>query len=149
KNPRPLSTNESERSEVSEKVLSVFEEIKDMLLLDKDSFGGYIISMTHGVSDMLEVMILAKEIGLWSYREGEVQTKLDIVPLFETIEDLEASSSLMAQMFDDEVFGKQVAARGNFQEIMLGYSDSNKDGGYWMANWALDKAQFDLGSVCR
>jgi phosphoenolpyruvate carboxylase len=149
KNPRPLSTALSERSEVAEKVLSVFEEIKDMLLLDSESFGGYIISMTHGVSDMLEVMILAKEIGLWSYRNGEVHTKLDIVPLFETIEDLEASSSLMAQMFNDEVFGKQVEARGNFQEIMLGYSDSNKDGGYWMANWALDKAQFDLGTVCR
>ncbi|MEQ8578114.1 MAG: phosphoenolpyruvate carboxylase [Balneola sp.] len=149
KNPRPLSSFKSERSEVAEKVLSVFEEINDMLRLDIDSFGGYIISMTHGVSDMLEVLILAKEIGLWSYSEGEIQTELDIIPLFETIEDLEASSRLMAQMFEDEVFAKQVEARGNFQEIMLGYSDSNKDGGYWMANWALDKAQFDLGSVCR
>lgn len=149
KNPRPLSPMKSERTEVSEKVLTVFEEIKDMLELDSSSFGSYIISMTHGVSDMLEVLIIAKEIGLWSYIDGEVSTQLDVVPLFETIEDLEASSSLMAQMFEDELFAKQIAARGNFQEIMLGYSDSNKDGGYWMANWALDKAQFDLGAVCR
>ena len=149
KNPRPLSPMKSERSEVSEKVLTVFEEIKDMLELDLSSFGSYIISMTHGVNDMLEVLIIAKEIGLWSYIDGEVTTQLDVVPLFETIEDLEASSSLMVQMFEDELFAKQIAARGNFQEIMLGYSDSNKDGGYWMANWALDKAQFDLGTVCR
>ena len=149
KNPRPLSPMKSERSEVSEKVLTVFEEIKDMLELDLSSFGSYIISMTHGVNDMLEVLIIAKEIGLWSYIDGEVTTQLDVVPLFETIEDLEASSSLMVQMFEDELFAKQIAARGNFQEIMLGYSDSNKDGGYWMANWALDKAQFDLGAVCR
>lgn len=149
RNPRPLSPLKSERSEVAEKVLSVFEEIKDMTLLDEGSFGSYIISMTHGVSDMLEVLIIAKEIGLWLYDNSDVQTSLDVVPLFETIEDLEASSSLMAQMFEDELFGKQIKARGNFQEIMLGYSDSNKDGGYWMANWALDKAQFELGSVCR
>lgn len=149
KNPRPLSPHKSERSEVAEKVLSVFEEIKDMTLLDEDSFGSYIISMTHGVSDMLEVLIIAKEIGLWSINNGEVDTNLDVVPLFETIEDLEASSTLMAQMFEDDLFGKQIKARGNFQEIMLGYSDSNKDGGYWMANWALDKAQYDLGYVCR
>ena len=149
KNPRPLSPFRSERSEVAEKVMSVFEEIKDMLKLDSDSFGSYIISMTHGVSDMLEVLILAKEIGLWSFTDGEIETELDVVPLFETIEDLEASSKLMAQMFEDELFAEQIKARNNFQEIMLGYSDSNKDGGYWMANWALDKAQYDLGSVCR
>jgi phosphoenolpyruvate carboxylase len=149
RNPRPLSPFNSERSEVSEKVLGVFEEIQDMLELDSNSFGSYIISMTHGVSDMLEVLIIAKEIGLLSYKDGNINTKLDVVPLFETIEDLEASSDLMAQMFEDELFSKQIEARGNFQEIMLGYSDSNKDGGYWTANWALDKAQFDLGSVCR
>lgn len=148
-NPRPLSPFKSERSEVAKKVMTVFEEIRDMIELEPNSFGSYIISMTHGVSDMLEVLILAKELGLWSYTDGKVDTQLDVVPLFETIEDLEASSELMAQMFEDELFSKQIEARGNFQEIMLGYSDSNKDGGYWMANWALNKAQYDLGVVCR
>ncbi len=148
-NPRPLSPFKSERSEVANKVMSVFEEIRDMLELDPNTFGSYIISMTHGVSDMLEVMLIAKELGLWSLNEGEISTPLDIVPLFETIEDLEASHDLMEQMFEHPLFSKQIKARDNFQEIMLGYSDSNKDGGYWMANWALNKAQYALGMVCR
>ncbi|MGB0347749.1 MAG: phosphoenolpyruvate carboxylase, partial [Balneolaceae bacterium] len=148
RNPRPLSPIKSERSEVAERVMSVFEEIRDMLELDPNSFGSYIISMAHGVSDMLEVLILAKELGLWSINEDQVETKLDVVPLFETIEDLEESSNHMAVIFEHPIFSKQIAARNNFQEIMLGYSDSNKDGGYWMANWALNKAQYDLGMVC-
>jgi phosphoenolpyruvate carboxylase len=148
-NPRPLSPFNSKRSEVAIKVMSVFEEIRDMLALDPNSFGSYIISMTHGVSDMLEVLLIAKELGLWSIQGDEIHSKLDVVPLFETIEDLEESSNQMAHIFEHPLFSKQIKARGNFQEIMLGYSDSNKDGGYWMANWALNKAQYDLGMVCR
>ena len=130
--------------------MSVFEEIRDMIALDPNSFGSYIISMAHGVSDMLEVLILAKELGLWTFTDDVVtESKLDVVPLFETIEDLEESSNHMAVIFEHPIFSKQIAARDNFQEIMLGYSDSNKDGGYWMANWALNKAQYDLGMVCR
>lgn len=148
-NPRPLSPFKTPRSEVANRVMTVFEEIRDMLALDKNSFGSYIISMTHGVSDMLEVLLIAKELGLWSYIDGEVDTSLDVVPLFETIEDLGACSGQMAQMFEHPLFSKQIEARGNFQEIMLGYSDSNKDGGYLTANWALNKAQYDLGMTCR
>ncbi len=148
-NPRPLCPHSAVRSEVAERVLTVFEEIRDMLELDPNSFGSYIISMTHGISDMLEVLLIAKETGLWSFTNGEVKTALDVVPLFETIEDLEISSELMGRIFEHPLFSKQIEARNNFQEIMLGYSDSNKDGGYWMANWALDKAQFELGTVCR
>lgn len=150
RNPRPLSPIKSERTEVAERVMSVFEEIRDMIALDPNSFGSYIISMAHGVSDMLEVLILAKELGLWTFTDDVVtESKLDVVPLFETIEDLEESSNHMAVIFEHPIFSKQIAARDNFQEIMLGYSDSNKDGGYWMANWALNKAQYDLGMVCR
>ncbi|GAB5407891.1 MAG: phosphoenolpyruvate carboxylase [Balneolaceae bacterium] len=148
-NPRPLSPFKSERSVVANKVLTVFEEIRDIITLDPNAFGSYIISMTHGVSDMLEVLIIAKELGLWSITNNGIETSLDVVPLFETIEDLGASSQVMGEMFENELFAKQIEARGNFQEIMLGYSDSNKDGGYWMANWALNKAQYDLGMVCR
>ena len=111
-----------------------------MLELDSNIFGSYIISMTHGVSDMLEVLLIAKEMGLWNMIDGKVTTPLDVVPLFETIEDLENSRDLMAQMFEDLIIQQQIAARNNFQEIMLGYSDSNKDGGYWTVNWALNKA---------
>lgn len=148
-NPRPLCPVRSKRSEVAERVLSVFEEIRDMLALDVNTVGSYIVSMTHGVSDMLEVLLLAKEFGLWYYSDGKVDSQIDVVPLFETIEDLEESSRFMEEMFRHPLFSEQIKARGNFQEIMLGYSDSNKDGGYWMANWALNKAQNSLGRVCR
>lgn len=149
KNPRPLCSRGFKRSETAQRVLGVFEEIRDMLELDASIFGSYIISMTHGVSDMLEVLLIAKEMDLWRMEGEEVKTPLDVVPLFETIEDLEHSRDLMAQMFEDPLFSKHLSARNNFQEIMLGYSDSNKDGGYWTANWALNKAQYDLGMVCR
>ncbi|MEX0844754.1 MAG: phosphoenolpyruvate carboxylase [Balneolaceae bacterium] len=148
-NPRPLSPVKSERSATAKKVMTVFEEISDMLALNPEIFGSYIISMTHGISDMMEVMLIAKEIGLWHYNKNNIESQIDIVPLFETIEDLENSSDLMTQMYEHDLFSKHLKSRDNFQEIMLGYSDSNKDGGYWMANWALNKAQYELGTVCR
>lgn len=148
-NPRPLCPIRSNISDESEKIMGVFRLIGDLLALDKNSFGSYIISMTHGVSDMLEVLILAKEAGLWSLNDGEVESRIDVVPLFETIEDLEVCNELMKEIFENSLYARQIEARDGFQEIMLGYSDSNKDGGYWMANWALEKAQQKLGSVCR
>lgn len=148
-NPRPLSPVRGNLSEQSAQMLKVFRVVKDMLELDKNSFGSYIISMTHGVSDMLEVLILAKEVGLWSYKKGEVESLIDVVPLFETIEDLDICGKLMKQIYDSELYRLHLEARDDMQEIMLGYSDSNKDGGYWMANWALEKAQRQLGQVCR
>ena len=148
-NPRPLCPVQLTISDESREIMGVFRLIGDLLQLDKNSFGNYIISMTHGVSDMLEVLILAKEAGLWSLDEGRVESRIDVVPLFETIEDLEVCNELMKEIFKNQLYAKQIEARDGFQEIMLGYSDSNKDGGYWMANWALEKAQQKLGAVCR
>lgn len=148
-NPRPLCPIRSNISDESEKIMGVFRLIGDLLELDKNSFGSYIISMTHGVSDMLEVLILAKEAGLWSLNDGKVESSINVVPLFETIEDLEVCNELMKEIYENRLYARQIEARDGFQEIMLGYSDSNKDGGYWMANWALEKAQQKLGAVCR
>ncbi len=148
-NPRPLCPVRSHITDDSEKIMGVFRLIGDLLRLDNNSFGSYIISMTHGVSDMLEVLILAKEAGLWSLDEGEVESRINVVPLFETIEDLEVCNELMRDIFENSLYERQIKAMNGFQEIMLGYSDSNKDGGYWMANWALEKAQQKLGAVCR
>src|SRR5690606_15402168 len=114
---------------------------------EPDSIRCYIVSMTHAISDLMEPMLLAKEVGLGSPDGGF--PGLDFVPLFETIEDLETSHDLMEQLYEHEAYRPLLAARGRFQEIMLGYSDSNQDGGYWMANWALHKAQRRLGEVCR
>lgn len=148
-NPRPLCPIRSNISDASRKIMGVFRLIGDLLKLDKNSFGSYIISMTHGVSDMLEVLILAKEAGLWSLDDGAVDSQINVVPLFETIEDLEVCNELMKEIFENKLYARQIKARNGFQEIMLGYSDSNKDGGYLMANWALEKAQQKLGAVCR
>lgn len=149
KNPRPLLPVNTRTSAETNRVLSVFYLLNDMIRLDENSVGEYIISMTHGISDMLEVLLLGKEAGLWSYADGKVTSRIDAVPLFETIEDLEKSAGIMEQVFQNELYNEHLEARNRFQEIMLGYSDSNKDGGYWMANWALQKAQEKLGEVLR
>jgi len=149
KNPRPLISSNYPKSELADKMMRLFGVIKDLREIDREIIGIYVISMTHGISDMLEVLLLAKESDLWRYNNGEVETDLDVVPLFETIEDLEESDRLMKIIFENKLYQTHLKARNQFQEIMLGYSDSNKDGGYWMANWALQKAQEGLGKVCR
>ncbi|PSQ99386.1 MAG: phosphoenolpyruvate carboxylase [Bacteroidetes bacterium SW_11_64_17] len=116
--------------------------------VDPNAVGSYIVSMTHTVSDLLEPMLLAKEAGLGDVADGAFQCPTDMVPLFETIDDLDAADDRMETLFTHPVYAAQVEGRDGFQEIMLGYSDSNKDGGYWMANWALHKAINDLGIVC-
>ncbi|MGI9175278.1 MAG: phosphoenolpyruvate carboxylase [Rhodothermales bacterium] len=148
-NPRPLLPRGVDLPDEAQMVLESFGVIREAIEADPQSIGSYIISMTHGISDILEVMLLAKESGLWRIENDTVHCPLDIAPLFETIEDLAASGDFMDQLFDEPIYAKQIAAREQFQEIMLGYSDSNKDGGYWMANWALHKAQEQLGRVCR
>ena len=148
-NPRPLAPIHANLEERTLEMLEVFNLISEIIDLDSNAFGCYIISMTHGVSDMLEVMLLAKESGLWWIENGNAESMIDIVPLFETIEDLNESAVLTKSILTNDLYKEQLQARSHFQEIMLGYSDSNKDGGYWMANWALQKAQMELGRVLR
>ncbi|MBC8214000.1 MAG: phosphoenolpyruvate carboxylase [Candidatus Marinimicrobia bacterium] len=148
-NPRPLSANWETLSDDSRKVVETFKIIKETLQKDERAIGCYIISMTHDVSDMLEVMLLEKETGLWQLTNGKVKTQLDVVPLLETIEDLTNAKPLLEKLFTSSIYKLQLTARNNFQEIMLGYSDSNKDGGYLMSNWALHCAQRELADVCQ
>lgn len=147
RNPRPLSPVDYKLKSGTEKILDVFKLVRTITEIDQNAFGSYIVSMTHDVSDLLEVAILAKEAGLWRWDGKTVHSTIDIVPLFETIDDLDRSPVLMEKILTDDLYKHQVKARNGFQEIMLGYSDSNKDGGYWMANWALQKAQLQLGKV--
>ncbi len=144
-NPRPLTGCRTELSPETSEILAVMALIRDAA---PGAVGSYVISMTHTVSDMLEVLLLAKEAGLWRIRDGGAESFLDIVPLFETISDLERSGELMTDIFENPVYRRHLAARGDFQEIMLGYSDSNKDGGYWTANWSLEKGLGTLSEVC-
>ncbi|HHB90632.1 MAG TPA: phosphoenolpyruvate carboxylase [Anaerolineae bacterium] len=103
--------------------------------------GPFIISMTTSASDVLAVLLLARWAGC---DEG-----LDIAPLFETMDDLQAAPEIMGQLFTLKPYREHLITCGRAQTIMIGYSDSNKDGGYLAANWALYRAQEALTQVCR
>lgn len=151
---RPLVPRDWAGSAAAQDVLQVFEVIRRaQRTLSPQSVTAYVISMTHGLSDILEVLLLAKEAGLlrWTRREGQLYmvSDLDVVPLFETIDDLNRCARLMRLLYRNRAYRLHLQARGNFQEIMLGYSDSTKDGGYMAANWALHDTQARLAQVCR
>jgi len=106
-----------------------------------------IISNTRGVSDVLEAALLLREAGLLRPSAGELD--LDIVPLFETIGDLRNCGPIMDRLLATAEYARLVASRGNVQEVMLGYSDSNKDGGFLTSGWELYKAEIELVKVFR
>ncbi len=147
-NPRPLLPKNVELSDSTRSTLETFETFRLAKTRDPQSVGIYIISMTHHVSHLLEVLLLAKETGLWRISGNEVKTELDVVPLVETIDDLLNADKLIEHFFSHNVYRRHLEARENFQEIMLGYSDSDKDGGYWTANWALHQAQQKIAAAC-
>ncbi len=147
-NPRPLVPPHADLPDPAAEMMEVFAVIRSIFQVDPDAVGSYIVSMTHSVSDLLEPMLLAKEAGLGRMADGRFQCPLDMVPLFETIEDLDVAHERMETLFEHPVYSAHLEAHDGFQEIMLGYSDSNKDGGYWMANWALHKSIFHLGQTC-
>ncbi len=103
-----------------------------------------IISMTEGVSDLLEVAVLLKEAGLVA---PNGTSRLNIVPLFETIDDLRQCAQIMDSLFSLPEYRRLVESRGSVQEVMLGYSDSNKDGGFVTSGWELYKAEISLVEV--
>ncbi|MBV9353438.1 MAG: phosphoenolpyruvate carboxylase, partial [Mycobacterium sp.] len=109
----------------------------------------YVISMCRSVSDMLEAAILLKETGLLDASRPQPYCPVGIVPLFETIDDLRSGASILEAVLDLPLYRAIVSARGDSQEVMLGYSDSNKDGGYLAANWALYRAELDLVESAR
>ena len=110
-----------------------------MELFGPECAGVYVISMTHDLSDIIEVQVFCHLVGV----------PLDIAPLFETLGDLEAAPGILNAMFDYEPYRAHLKARGDHQQIMLGYSDSNKDCGYLTANWALFQAQETIADVCK
>jgi phosphoenolpyruvate carboxylase len=109
----------------------------------------YVISKAESVSDVLEVLLLGKETGLYVPAVGDTpaQLSLDVVPLFETIDDLDRAAATLDALLNHPIYRSLVRVRGNTQEVMVGYSDSNKDGGYLTANWALYAAQSALVDV--
>jgi len=106
----------------------------------------HIISKTDAVSDMLELALLMQQVGLLE-RGKNPALHVNIIPLFETIEDLRSCGPIMEELFSIPYYRALLKSRGNTQEVMLGYSDSNKDGGYLTANWELYKAELILVEV--
>ena len=142
--PRILSATHAEKSELLEKELAIFHtarELKDRL--GEEVIRQNIISHATSVSDMLELAVMLKEVGLVDTEKARVQ----IVPLFETIEDLDHSEETMRSYLSLPIAKRWIASKNNYQEIMLGYSDSNKDGGYLSSCWTLFKAQQQLTAI--
>lgn len=169
--PRPLRPMDAPLSPQASELMQTLRVVRQAIEQDRRSVRSYIISMTHGVSDILEVLLLLKEVGLArAVRSvegsgGAGQTRLEgtlhVVPLLETIEDLARGESLVAGMLDEPLYRSHLESlvpagiapdspnRAPLQEVMLGYSDSNKDGGFLMANLALERAQRRVAHAVR
>jgi len=176
--PRPLVATDSHYSAETTETLNVFRVARRALdEISPNAIRTYIISMTREVSDLLAVLVLAKEAGLvncgsriedrGSRIEGRGQkqssifdlrssildprssTRIAVSPLFETIEDLRRAPEIMRRLFESPVYRRLLAAQGNLQEVMIGYSDSSKDGGILTSSWELYKAQERLWEVAR
>ena len=147
---RPLIPSEVNWTKSTEETFSVFKMVKRL----QEEFGSrichsYVISMSHSASDLLEVLLLAKEMGLidQNYRNA----KLLVVPLFETVEDLKRAPEVMEQLFQLDFYRSLLPKVGEsykpLQELMLGYSDSNKDSGFLSSNWEIHRAQIALQNL--
>jgi len=147
---RPLIGDREQLSELAQKELAIIEAAaRAVEIYGPPAVPNYIISMCRSVSDLLEAGILLKEAGLVDAAADEPYCPVGIVPLFETIDDLQRGASILEAALDLPVYRSLVRARSDSQEVMLGYSDSNKDGGYLTANWALYRAELDLVESAR
>jgi phosphoenolpyruvate carboxylase len=128
-----------------QETMGMFRLVREMRAnLDREAFGSFVLSMTREVADVLGAYLLAKEAGLFADEAGLESCTLPIVPLFETIEDLHRAPAIMRELLGIPVVRRSVRALGGTQEVMIGYSDSNKDGGFLSSNWELSKAQTRL-----
>jgi phosphoenolpyruvate carboxylase len=147
-NMRPLSSSHLSYGEETAGELAMLNVAADAhRRYGAASIPHYVISKADSVSDILEVAVLLKEVGLLRPRDGRLD--VDIVPLFETIGDLQQCGRIMDELFALPAYRRLLAARGNVQEVMLGYSDSNKDGGYLTSTWELYKAELTLVELFR
>ncbi|HEU4682808.1 MAG TPA: phosphoenolpyruvate carboxylase, partial [Gemmatimonadales bacterium] len=129
----------------SAETLGMFQLVRQLREeVDREAFGTFVLSMTRNVGDVLGAYLLAKNAGLFTDSAGVESCTLPIVPLFETIEDLQRAPAIMKELLAVPLVRRSVRAQGGVQEVMIGYSDSNKDGGFLTSNWELSKAQIRL-----
>ncbi len=144
--PRPLAAPGVQYSEETQSELKIFRNARSIHeRYGRAAIENVIISKTDGVSDILEVAVLLKEVGM--LRPLECALDVNIVPLFETINDLANAGLIMDRLLGLEFYNRLLAGRGALQEVMLGYSDSNKDGGFLTSGWALYRAERALTRV--
>ncbi|MBO1924471.1 phosphoenolpyruvate carboxylase [Thiomicrorhabdus sp. 6S3-12] len=137
-----IDTQHLDLQEMTREVLEVFNVMRQMRQeISPKAFNNYVISMTHEASHVMEVLFLAHQAGLAGYNAGQAYCDIRISPLFETIVDLEHIVPVTKALFDNNTYKELLAASGNQQEIMLGYSDSAKDGGNLSSAWSLYQAQ--------
>ncbi|VAW48888.1 Phosphoenolpyruvate carboxylase [hydrothermal vent metagenome] len=137
-----VDTQHLDLKEMTKEVLEVFHVFREMRKeISAKAFNNYIISMTHEASHVMEVLFLAHQAGLAGYNAGKPYCDIQISPLFETIEDLEHIVPVTQALFENATYKALLQASGNQQEIMLGYSDSAKDGGNLSSAWCLYQAQ--------
>ena len=149
---RPLTSRFGVPDGVAAEVLAIFDTLCEaQRTFGEDAAHTYIVSMAQGADDVLALAVLAREAGLVHVgnEEGTDDTwsKLDLVPLFETAAELRRSGELLDQLLSDPGYRELVRARGDLQEVMLGYSDSNKDAGITTSQWEIQKAQRQLRDV--
>ncbi len=145
---RPLVPATPHFGEEADKTLGLFRLVSEkMKTLGPDAFGSFILSMASDVSDVLAVLLLAKDAHLADLAGDGGWSNVDVVPLFETIEDLENAPQVLDVLLSNPVYRRNVRLRGDAQEVMVGYSDSNKDGGYLTANWKLYVGQAQIAEV--
>ncbi|MGB7861455.1 MAG: phosphoenolpyruvate carboxylase [Acidimicrobiia bacterium] len=143
---RPLSGPTTRLTDTAEKTLDTFRSIdKAKRLYGEQVIESYIVSMTESPSDILDAAVLAREAGIVDLNRDIA--RLSFVPLVETIDDLRASGRLLDNLLHDASYRKLVSLRGNTQEVMLGYSDSNKVGGITASQWEIYKAQRVMRNV--
>jgi phosphoenolpyruvate carboxylase len=143
--PRLLFSPYAQYSELAHKELAIFAEAaRIQQAFGVDAIGQSIISNCSSVSDMLGLALLLKESGLIRLEQGTPVASLNLVPLFETIADLRAADTVMDALFALPWYRQLLKSRGELQEVMLGYSDSNKDGGYLTSQWELYQAETRL-----
>ena len=139
---RPLTPAHLDFSDQTNETVEVFRLVRRAReRVGPDAIRTYIVSMTRGPSDLLAILLLARDAG--------VAEQLDVVPLFETVEDLHQARTTLEALFTHPVYRRHLDQRGRRQTVMLGYSDSNKEAGYLTAHWELHLAQREIAALCR
>lgn len=129
----------------AQSTLAMLEQIKHyQRKIDPKTFGALVVSMTHSATDILGVYLLAKYVGLFTDADGLDACRILVVPLLETIDDLENGPTILNELLEHAFIRRTIRKHGGSQEVMVGYSDSNKDGGFFTSNWIISKAQSNI-----